>query len=160
MFTNAFGVRYENGTLWLKDAQALETWPNCTNPTPQVSALYRICEGMLAINTTLVPPETQTLVRRICVTGGLPRIPLTQAGLLSPCEGGFPTTGHVNSENVETYAIWPYELYAVNRSTEARWPLAVAQASFAAVHFGHGNSAWRYDGQDAAIMGMAEYVCT
>jgi hypothetical protein len=68
------------------------------------------------------------------------------------------TEGHVNGENVETYAIWPYELFAVNRTTEAKWPLAVAKASFQAVHFGHGNSAWRYDGQDAAVMGMASYA--
>ena len=67
-------------------------------------------------------------------------------GLLAPCEGGFPTQ-HVNGENVETYAIWPYELFGVNRTTEAKWPLAVAKASFQAVHFGHGNTAWRYDGQ-------------
>ena len=26
--------KYENGTLWLKDAQACETWPNCTSSVP------------------------------------------------------------------------------------------------------------------------------
>ena len=52
-----------------------------------------------------------------------------------------------------------YEYFAVNRSAdvEAKYPLAVGQNTFANVHFGHGNSAWRYDGQDAALLGMANY---
>ena len=52
-----------------------------------------------------------------------------------------------------------YEFFAVNRTAavEAKYPLAVGQNTFANVHFGHGNSAWRYDGQDAALLGMANY---
>jgi hypothetical protein len=146
-----------NGSIWLKDAQACETWPNCTNPTPQVAALHRICELVLALPPVLVGPADVAFFRRLCVSDGLPDIPRTADGLLSPCQGGFPTT-HVNSENVETYAIWPYELFAVNRTTDAKWPLAVAKASFQAARFGHYNTAWRYDGQDAAIMGMASYA--
>jgi len=99
--------KYANGTLWLKDAQACETWPNCTNPTPQVAALHRICAGVLALPPALVSAERQAFFARICVRDGLPAVPRTAEGLLAPCEGGFPLTNHVNSENVETYAIWP-----------------------------------------------------
>ena len=78
---------------------------------------------------------------------------------VSPCEGGFPRH-HVNSENVETYAIWPYGFFAVNRSgDEAKnFPLSIGKNTFENVHFGHGNSAWRYDGQDAAMLGQAEWA--
>ena len=129
----------------------------CRLVAPGVAALHRICAGVLALPATLVSAQRQAFFNRICVRDGLPAIPRTDEGLLAPCQGGFPTN-HVNSENVETYAIWPYELFAVNRTTEAKWPLAVAKASFATVHFGHGNSAWRYDGQDAAIMGMGAFA--
>ena len=158
LFYDEHYPKYPNGTLWLKDAQALETWPNCTNPTPQVAALHRICEGLLALPTALVSNASRAFFSRVCTGNGLPDIPRTGGGLLlSPCEGGFPTQ-HVNSENVEMYAVWPYELFAVNRTTQPKWPLEVGVASFNAVHFGHGNTAWRYDGQDAAVLGMASYA--
>ena len=102
--------KYPNGTLWLKDAQACETWPNCTNPTPQVAALHRICDGVLALPPALVSVQRQAFFNWICVHDGLPAIPRTAQGLISPCEGGFPTQ-HVNGENVETYAIWPVKIF-------------------------------------------------
>ena len=54
----------------------------------------------------------------------------------------------------------PYEYFAVNRSAavEAEFPASVGQNTFENVHFGHGNSAWRYDGQDAALLGLARYA--
>ena len=58
---------------------------------------------------------------------------------------GFPTTGHVNEENVETYPIWPYEFFSVNRSAEGEsvYPLAVGKNTFDGVHFPHGDSVGR-----------------
>lgn len=154
-FHDAHYPRHANGTLWLRDAQALETWPNCTNPTPQVSALLRICPALLTLPAAQVSAEQRAFFARFCGAGRLPEVPRTAEGLIAPCVGGFPNGTHVNSENVETYAIWPYELYAVNRTTEARWPLEVGRSSFEGVRFGHLNSAWRYDAQDAALLGDA-----
>lgn len=147
-----------NGTMWLNDAQGLETWSNCTNPAPQVAALHRICDGLLSLPPSLVTSSTRAFVKRVCVIDGIPNLPLTDQGLFSPCKGGFPTIPHVNTENIETYPIWPYELCGVNRSTGTTWPLEMGKATFAAVRFGHYNTAWRYDGQDAAVLGMAEYA--
>ncbi len=78
---------------------------------------------------------------------------------VSPCEGGFPQV-HNNGENVETYSIWPYEYFAVNRSTATNknYPHKIGLNTFNNVHFGHGDNAWRYDGQDAALLGMAQYA--
>ena len=149
--------RHPNGALWLRDAQALETWPNCTDPTPQVSAILRICPALLALPTEQVSSERRSFFGRFCADGRLPEIPRTAEGLIAPCVGGFPAT-HVNSENVEMYAVWPYEFFAVNRTSERRWPLEVGRASFARVHFGHANTAWRYDGQDAALLGDAAHA--
>ena len=60
---------------------------------------------------------------------------------------GFPTTGHVNEENVETYPIWPYEFFSVNRSAEVEsvYPLAVGKNTFDGVHFPHGDSVGRHN---------------
>lgn len=158
--------KYSNGTFYLKDAQSCETWPTCTNPAPQVSALHRIAEGLMAIDAALLSPEQQKFFAR--VANSLPQVPLTtnSAGELqiSPCQGGFPAH-HVNSENVETYAIWPYEIFAINRSSGTssgdlggELPVSIGNSTFQNVHFGHGNSAWRYDGQDAVLLGMASYA--
>eukprot|EP01047_Picozoa_sp_COSAG01_P061947 COSAG01_NODE_7802_length_3052_cov_1.950220_3_plen_239_part_01 len=120
----------------------------------------RITEGLTAIPSHLLSSRQRAFFQRIAHS--LPVIPLTMAAnrqaQISPCQGGFPLK-HVNGENVETYVIWPYEFFAVNRSAaiEAQFPLAVGQNTFEHVHFGHGNSAWRYDGQDAALLGMANY---
>ena len=120
----------------------------------------RITEGLMAIPQHLLSAEQTTFFSRIAES--LPAIPLTNANngqpQISPCEGGFPSQ-HVNGENVETYVLWPYEFFSVHRSadTEAKYPLAIGQNTFANVHFGHGNIAWRYDGQDAALLGMANY---
>ena len=131
--------KYPNGTLYLQHAQSCETWPDCTNPAAQVSALYRITQGLVALPASLVSPEQRNFFARIAKS--LPRIPLTRASngqlQVSPCEGGFPHH-HVNSENVETYAIWPYEFFAVNRSgdEEEKFPLAIGKNTFENVHFG------------------------
>lgn len=153
--------KYPNGTLFLQHAQSCETWPDCDNPAPQVAALHRIADGLMAVPKNLLSAHQAALFGRIAKS--LPRIPITpvkSGGMqVSPCEGGFPSH-HVNSENVETYAVWPYEYFAVNRSesVEAEFPAAVGMNTFNNVRFGHGNSAWRYDGQDAALLGMASYA--
>lgn len=98
---------------------------------------------------------------RVCKTAGPPEIPLTMITnedgesviTISPCLGGIPAGDHVNSENVETYAIWPFEYYGVNRTST---DYDVGLNTFENVQFGHANSAWRYDGQDSAILGLAE----
>ena len=76
---------------------------------------------------------------------------------MSPCQGGFPSS-HQNSENTETYTIWPYEFFAINRTNNDRYPLSVGLNTFNNVHFGHTNTAWRYDGQDAALLGVLSRV--
>lgn len=90
------------------------------------------------------------------VAAALPEIPTfdgPHGKQVAPCAGGFPSR-HVNGENVETYAVWPYEYYAVNR-TDAKYPVSVGRNTYDGVHFGHGNSAWRYDAQDCAVLGRA-----
>lgn len=54
-------------------------------------------------------------------------------------------------------AIWPYEFFGVNRSAaaEAAHPLAVGQNTFANVHFGHGNSAWRVNSAHKSLINQA-----
>ena len=153
--------KHPNGTIFLQHAQSCETWPDCTNPAAQVAALHRIGQALVALPPGLVTGGQRAFFARIA--SSLPAIPLTTASngqlQVSPCAGGFPQR-HVNGENVETYAIWPYEYFATNRSAaiEAAFPLAVGANTFANVHFGHGNSAWRYDGQDAALLGQADYA--
>lgn len=150
--------KYPNGTMFLQHAQSCETWPDCDNPAAQVSALHRIAEGLVGLPPDLVSSEQRAFFAR--VARSLPAIPLTRSpggrSQVSPCQGGFPAR-HVNAENVETYAIWPYEFFSVNR-TGAQSSLAVGLETFNNVHFGHGNSAWRYDGQDAALLGLAPYA--
>ena len=68
--------KYPNGTLFLKDAQSCETWLNCDNPAPQVSALHLITNALVNLPATLVPDATQrAFFKRI--HENLPDIPLT-----------------------------------------------------------------------------------
>lgn len=149
----------DNGTLYLQHAQSCETWPDCDNPAAQVAALHRVFEMLTALPANATTPTQRALFRK--VGAALPTIPLTTTAhgepTISPCLGGFPSH-HVNSENTETYPIWPYGFFSVNRSSEAQYPHKIGLTTFDNVHFGHGNSAWRYDGMDAAYLGMAQYA--
>ena len=160
----------------IRIAEGLNAIPKSLLSTEQAAFFSRIAKSLPAIPLTTDPEDGLLQVRKNAFFSRcfvLKMIILCQDRLgtnkekvqtktlllqVAPCESGFPAH-HVNSENVETYAIWPYEFFAVNRSAEveAAYPLAVGQATFKNVHFGHGNSAWRYDGQDAALLGMANY---
>ena len=149
-----------DGTIDMLHAQSCETWLDCVNPAPMVSALHRMVEGLTALPPSLLTPKQITFFARIAKS--LPPIPLTVGKngkpAVSPCKGGFPTS-HQNAENTETYAIWPYEYFAVNRTTKAPAeadvdPEITGVNTFNNVHFGHTDGAWRYEGQVAALLGM------
>lgn len=121
-----------------------------------------VCEAILELLSSPSTPldlfsdSHKEFFTRVCATSPLPKIPLnttTSLTVIAPCDGGFPTTNHVNSENTETYAIWPYQLFAINRSGEKDFPNQVGLDTFDNAMFGHDNTAWRYDAIQSAVLG-------
>ena len=129
-----------NGTILLLNAKSCETYNHCTNPAPQVAGLHMVVDALLTLPPTLLGSS-----RSAFLTGlrkRLPPMPLmasnsnnpaapASAVQIAPClvnlssvgdadhaRGGYPIKAdRVNGEAVETYPIWPYELYTARNKT-------------------------------------------
>ncbi len=130
------------GKLVISPTQAVETyWHGVTNDTPSVAGLIDVCYRLLK----LPAPETDRAFWRRMQTAA-PAVPV-KAGRIQPAEIFNPQRSNV--ENPELYALWPFRLYGVGRpgldigiETFRHRP---EKASFG----------WQYDGQSAAIVGLA-----
>lgn len=169
-----YQLHYPGKTLYLAHAQACETYDDCNNPADVVSGLTRFAQLLVSLPVSANISDTDRASFQAFQTS-LPKIPLglpkylqdggfskteSNASLSSasvqvvPCEPGFPTS-HVNSENTETYALWPYEFFTVNRTEQEQYPLLQGLNTFAH-RLWPKNSAWGYDGPDAAVLGLAQ----
>ena len=120
----------ENGKLFMYPSQALETWWDCTNPMPEIAGLHADTKRLLDLDTSLTAHgdrEFWTKLRQ-----KLPDIPLREIDgmkLLAPAER---FEDHRNIERPEMYAVFPFNLYGINkpnldyakRAMENHWKVA------------------------------------
>ena len=135
--------RDDAGKLVISPTQAVETyWHGVTNDTPSVAGLNDVCDRLLKLPA---PKADREFWQRMKTA--TPAVPI-RAGLIQPAEKFSPQRSNV--ENPELFALWPFRLYGVGRPD-----LDIGVETFRhrqeKASFG-----WQYDGQSAAIMGLAD----
>lgn len=133
----------ENGRLKLTPTQAVETyWQEVVNDTPTVAGLHDIVRR-------LIPTASGTWgkARLLAFQKMLPPIPIRN-GKIAPAESYKDQRSNV--ENPELYAIWPFRIYGVGRGNNV-----IAQKTFRE-RIERANTGWQYDGQCAALAGLAD----
>jgi hypothetical protein len=135
--------RDANGKLIISPTQAVETyWHGVVNDTPSVAGLIGVCERLLRLPASKRDREFWQQMR-----AATPALPVTGRRVL-PAEQFNPQRSNV--ENPELYALWPFRLYGVGRPD-----LPVGIETFLNRHE-KASIGWQYDGQGAAIVGLAD----
>ncbi len=146
--------RDDRGILVIEPTQSAETyWHDVVNDLPLIAGLRAVLPRLLALPPELVSPAQRTLFTRL--ERAVPPIPVgereTKAGrkrVLLPAERFKDQAS--NCENTEQYAIWPFACYGVGKPD-----LELARLTYAVRKFDL-PSGWGYDGQVAAMLGLAD----
>eukprot|EP01047_Picozoa_sp_COSAG01_P019997 COSAG01_NODE_1129_length_11575_cov_19.751917_7_plen_1038_part_00 len=136
-----FKEHWQNASFFLQDAQALESYSHCDQPSCQLAGMRQLLRGLLLSQVkSLFAPSLQALFASMHALVLAIKLPVftslntlrhsekfhnqSQLPLLAPCAmGGVATKGYQppkwtqqNNEPIAMYAVWPYELFGVNRS--------------------------------------------
>lgn len=148
-FFAAHYPRDAEGHLHLAPAQALETWWDCENPTPDIAGLRSVLDDLLA----LPAPSIDAADRRAwsALLAAVPPLPI---GLADGRPHILPAAVHEavprNSENAELYPVFPFHLYGIGRPA-----LATARETFARRTVAD-TGGWRQDAIQAALLGLTD----
>lgn len=138
--------RDPNGKILFHPAQSLETWWNCTNPTPEIAGLHDVIPRLLAVtqDATLKAAWQKTL-------DDLPPVPLSHdlPRRILPAE---KFADQRNLENPELYAVFPYRLNTLCAGGEA---LEIGRNTFAARQHRE-NGGWQQNSIQAALLGFSD----
>jgi len=140
------------GKLYFSPAQALETYWNVINPTPEIAGLKDCLNGLLAMPTNLTSSSQQTQWTRL--RSEIPAIPTTSAGGVTViASAAVIYDGTHNLENCNLYALWPYRQIGITAGS-----LKLAQDSYANRLFNGGglNKCWDTDPLFAAHAGLIQ----
>lgn len=142
--------RDDNGKIFLHPAQALETWWDCINPMPEIAGLHFTLKKLMAIPDKLVSESQRQKWQQILEE--LPQLPtiIDSNGktMLAPA-GKFDNKS--NCENPELYAVFPYRIYGVGKSTD----IEVAKLALEK-RLDRGHNGWRQDDIFMALLGDAK----
>ncbi len=134
--------RDDRGKLIISPTQAVETyWHDVVNDTPSVAGLSDVCERLLRL-----PASSADLDYWRQMRSATPKVPVSD-GRIQPAERFNPK--RTNVENPELYALWPFRVFGVGRRD---LPIAVDTFLNRPEKASIG---WQYDGQCAAIVGLA-----
>jgi Domain of unknown function (DUF5703)/Glycosyl hydrolase family 95 catalytic domain len=135
--------RDPSGKLIISPTQAVETyWYGVTNDTPSVAGLTDVCARLLKLPA---PEADRAFWQRM--QAATPPLPIS-GGCIQPAAHFEPRRSNV--ENPELYALWPFRLYGVGRPD-----LALGVKTFQDRRE-KASIGWQYDGQCAAIVGLAD----
>jgi hypothetical protein len=152
--------RDEHGTIRMAPSQSIETYQlDAVNPTPDIAALRSIVPRLIALPVEVAPGSDRAQWTKLETE--LPQIPIgkTAHGKLPPLGVGDPDGTPVilpaekygkprNSENPELYTVFPYRIYDLGKPD-----LELAKNTFAARAY-PGDTCWRQDGMEAALLGF------
>jgi hypothetical protein len=131
--------RSDDGKILFHPSQALETWWDCKNPTPEIAGLRYV-----------IPRLQQMAGRKTWqkTLDDLPPVPLSADGKrIEPAEA---FGDNHNMENPELYAVFPYRLFGVGKDN-----LEIARSTFA-VRRHPGTGCWQQGSIQAALLGLTE----
>lgn len=140
--------RQPNGRLLFVPSQALETWWETENPTPEVAGLHYVLGRLLDLPEARIGEARQSAWRKLLRE--LPPVPRrTEDGrtFVLPAEA-FRTKR--NMENPELYAVFPFRLFGVGKPE-----LEIGRETFRRREF-KGNVGWQQDDTQAAFLGLAD----
>lgn len=143
----------ENGKMHFEPSQALETWQIAIDPLPPIAGLRRVLHDLLALPEHLTTDTQRSTWRTIAKA--LPDLPTEKVDgetVLIPAAEILEEAR--NSETPELYAIFPYRLYGVGKPD-----LDVAIRTFLRRKI-QGNTGWRQDDMQAAVLGLTEEART
>lgn len=161
-YYNEHWPRAADGKIHMDPAQAIETYQQAVNPTPDIAGLMNILPRLLALPIALTTDAQRTMWRTMLAD--LPPIPL---GRTAP-DGKMPDSGQnnpsgqptilpaetygkpANVENPELYPVFPFHLYGVGLPE-----LTLARTTYAARRF-VSSTCWGQDGEEAALLGLTE----
>jgi len=150
-FYNENYRRSSHGKIVFKPVHSLETyWYDVVNPLPEIAGLKYITDRFLANKDKIKDKELVELCDN--VNSSLTEIPVRtdESGqtLLSPAEKYDPKSSNV--ENPELYAVFPYEIYGLNRKDREMAKRTYDARKYKAVN------GWQQDGIQAALIGDTE----
>jgi hypothetical protein len=141
--------RDANGKLRITPAQALETWANVVNPTPDVAALRQNVTRLLALPKGLLPASLVKVCRDL--QPALPEVALKQADGVTVIDfAGEIHCQRSNVENPELYPVYPYRNFGLGRPG-----LDIARATFQR-RMNKEAWGWQQSGMQAACLGLAD----
>ena len=141
--------RNPDGEVHIAPAQALETWWDAENPTPTVAGLHRVLNGLLSLPRGLASAAQRKRWRRFL--GELPPAPIEEReGKQTIAPAKIYRGKHVNSENCELYAAFPYRLYGVGKPE-----LEMLRDTYALRRYNHEYRCWHNNSVFAAYAGLA-----
>jgi hypothetical protein len=136
------------GKLRIEPSQALETWQDATNPTPDLAGLQYVLPKLLELPDSMTTDAMRTRWRRML--GELPDIPVGEKQgqpVICPAERFDKKK---NTENPELYAVFPFRVFGVGKPN-----LELARNTFAArLHQSH--DCWSQDDVQMAYLGLVE----
>ena len=147
-FYNEHWQRDAGGKIRFEPAQALETWWQCVNPTPEVAGLRYVIGRLLRLGDKAGTASQRAAWRKLL--GDLPPVAVKEdegKKFVLPAEKF--DVGR-NSENPELYAVFPYRLYGLSAGG-----LDVGLETWRR-RLVKGSVGWRQDSIQAAYLGLAE----
>ena len=141
--------RDASGKLRLEPANALETFWDVSNPTPEIAGLDRTLKGLLELPQTLIGQQLQVRWQRLSTE--LPNYPVKQVDGESYLDAAETIRDRPhNSENVAMWAVFPYRIFGVGRPY-----LDMIRNTYEGRPYPDGYSCWGNDNTSAAYLGLA-----
>ncbi|MEI8042252.1 MAG: DUF5703 domain-containing protein [Verrucomicrobiota bacterium] len=141
--------RDESGKLRFEPANALETFWDVVNPSPEIAGLERTLKGLLALPATKMSVDSRQLWQRML--SDLPAYPIREKEgrrYLAAAET-IRDKPH-NRENVAMWTAFPYRIFGVGKPD-----LEMIRHTFETRPYPHGYGCWGNDNTSAAYVGLA-----
>ena len=141
--------RDDQGRIRFSPAQALETYWDSVNPTPEIAGLRFVLPRLLSLPADRTTPERREQWAR--VLRELPPLPTRQVAGGAAAIGFAEKRGSKhNAENPELYAVFPFRLFGLDKPD-----LDLSLRTFLyRVHKGSGG--WQQDAIQAALLGLGD----
>ncbi|MCK4294799.1 MAG: LamG domain-containing protein [Planctomycetes bacterium] len=147
-FYNEHWQRDAGGKIRFEPAQALETWWQCVNPTPEVAGLRYVIGRLLRLGDKAGTASQRAAWRKLL--GDLPPVAVKEEEGKKFVLAAEKFDVRRNSENPELYAVFPYRLYGLSAGG-----LDVGLETWRR-RLVKGSVGWRQDSIQAAYLGLAE----
>jgi hypothetical protein len=138
-----------DGHMCMYPAQALETWQDAVNPTPDIAGLMWVLPRLKALTGAAVTAERRRLWDRLAAK--VPPLPMAHENdrtYVLPAAQTLQDRG--NAENPELYAVFPFRLYGVGKDN-----LDIGRNTYERRQF-KACCGWHQNDTQAALLGLAD----